>query len=95
MPAAYAPELIAAAATPAAPDGSCLGALHLRHLRDLLDRGCDAVALFGTTGEGPAFTVAERRAGLERVLHAGVAPERWMARRGRRCAGGHRPPDGP
>ncbi|HRY25637.1 MAG TPA: dihydrodipicolinate synthase family protein [Geminicoccaceae bacterium] len=78
MPAGYAPELIAAAATPAAPDGSCLGALHLRHLRDLLDRGCDAVALFGTTGEGPAFTVAERRAGLERVLHAGVAPERLV-----------------
>lgn len=78
MPAGYAPELIAAAATPAAPDGSCLGALHLRHLEDLLERGCDGVALFGTTGEGPAFTVAERRKGLDRALDAGIAPERLV-----------------
>lgn len=78
MPAGYAPELIAAAATPAAPDGSCLGALHLRHLEDLLARGCDGIALFGTTGEGPAFTTAERRKGLERALDAGIAPERLV-----------------
>lgn len=78
MPAGYAPELIVAAATPTAPDGSCLGDLHLAHLQDLLARGCDAVALFGTTGEGPAFTVAERRLGLERVLEAGIAPERLV-----------------
>ena len=78
MPAGYAPELVVAAATPVAPDGSCRGDLHLEHLSNLLRRGCDRVALFGTTGEGPAFTVEERLLGLERVLEAGIGAERLV-----------------
>lgn len=71
-------EVSAAAATPVAADGSCHRALYLAHLRDLLARGCDAVVLFGTTGEGPAFSVAERRAVLDDVLSAGLPPERLV-----------------
>jgi 4-hydroxy-tetrahydrodipicolinate synthase len=42
------------------------------HSRRLLDAGCDGVTLFGTTGEGPAFTVTERKALLEAMLSSGI-----------------------
>jgi 4-hydroxy-tetrahydrodipicolinate synthase len=38
----------------------------------MLAAGCDGVTLFGTTGEGPAFTVAERKALLETMLGSGI-----------------------
>jgi 4-hydroxy-tetrahydrodipicolinate synthase len=44
----------------------------IRHARSMLDAGCAGVTLFGTTGEGLAFTVAERMAALEAVLAGGV-----------------------
>lgn len=78
MPQQQTIEVSAAAATPVGADGSCHRVLYLAHLRDLLARGCDAVVLFGTTGEGPAFGVAERRAVLEAVLEAGLPPERLV-----------------
>ena len=34
-------------------------------LRKSFGAGCDGVTLFGTTGEGPAFTVEERKGLLE------------------------------
>ncbi len=71
-------EVSAAAATPITSDGRCHRPLYLAHLRGLLDRGCDAVVLFGTTGEGPAFSVAERCAVLDDVLAAGLAPDRLV-----------------
>ncbi len=42
------------------------------HSRRMLDAGCDGVTLFGTTGEGPAFTVTERKALLEALLKGGI-----------------------
>jgi 4-hydroxy-tetrahydrodipicolinate synthase len=54
------------------------------HVQDLLAAGVDGVAPFGTTGEGPSFSVAERQAGLEVLLRAGVAPTRLVASTG--CA---------
>ena len=68
MPVTAPAELIAAAATPVADHGGCHRPLYVAHLRDLLARGCDGVALFGTTGEGPGFTVAERCAVLDAVV---------------------------
>ncbi len=50
-----------------------------RHAQDLLSRGVDGVAPFGTTGEGPSLTVAERRDALAALLRAGVAPDRIAA----------------
>jgi 4-hydroxy-tetrahydrodipicolinate synthase len=62
--------------TPLAEDGSCDAKALARHCRHLFEAGCEGVALFGTTGEGPSFTVAERRQALETVLREGIPGER-------------------
>ncbi len=46
--------------------------------------GVDGIALFGTTGEGQSFSVAERLAGLDALLAAGIDPARILAGTG--CA---------
>jgi 4-hydroxy-tetrahydrodipicolinate synthase len=52
------------------------GALHtpraVAHAKRMLAAGCDGVTLFGTTGEGPAFTMAERKQLLESMLGNGI-----------------------
>lgn len=50
----------------------------IAHAQRMLDAGCDGVTLFGTTGEGPAFTVAERMALLEAFLGAGIRAEQMV-----------------
>lgn len=55
-----------------------------RHIRRLLDGGCTGVLLFGSTGEANSFSVAERQAGLEAVLDAGLPADRLMVGAG--CA---------
>ena len=52
--------------------------LLLAHGRDLLARGCDGLAVFGTSGEGPCLPVAARRAGLELLLESGIGPDRLV-----------------
>jgi len=44
----------------------------LAHAHRMLAAGCDGVTLFGTTGEGPAFTVTERKELLELMLGNGI-----------------------
>lgn len=78
MPAPPRRRLLAAAATPIDMALGCAHALLIDHVRYLLARGCDGVALLGTTGEGPCFALAERCATLERVLEAGIPPERLV-----------------
>ena len=70
--------------TPLRPD---LGVDHARfaaHARDLLAAGCAGVTPFGTTGEGPSFSVAERREAVDALVAAGVPPHaswcRWVVR---------------
>jgi len=46
--------------------------LAVAHAQDMLDAGCDGVTLFGTTGEGPSFSVAQRMALLDAMLAGGV-----------------------
>ena len=46
------------------------------HCRWLFANGCDGVAVFGTTGEGAEMAVADRMEALDRLLVAGVEPER-------------------
>src|SRR5580698_4009582 len=64
--------LWAASATPVAQDGSIDHAALVNHTKQLLQRGCDGLVLFGTSGEGPSFSVAQRLAATEAVLRAGV-----------------------
>jgi 4-hydroxy-tetrahydrodipicolinate synthase len=53
---------------PVSSNGELDTARAMAHARRMLNAGSDGVTLFGTTGEGPAFTVAERKALLEAML---------------------------
>jgi 4-hydroxy-tetrahydrodipicolinate synthase len=70
--------VIAATATPVdagyAPDLPRL----LRHCRALLDNGCDAINLLGTTGEATAFSVEQRLAVMRAVAEGGLPLARFM-----------------
>ena len=70
--------------TPLDASGAVDARRFARHVLDLLARGVDGIAPFGTTGEGPSFSAAERQAGLEALLRAGVAPAQLVASTG--CA---------
>jgi 4-hydroxy-tetrahydrodipicolinate synthase len=63
-----------------APDARMLAA----HAQRLFAAGVDGIALFGTTGEGQSFSVAQRRRGLDALLAAGIPPQRVVAGTG--CA---------
>ena len=64
--------LWAAATTPSDTDGTIDHAAFARHARRLLDNGCDGLVLFGSCGEGPSFSIAERLDAAEAMLHAGM-----------------------
>jgi 4-hydroxy-tetrahydrodipicolinate synthase len=64
--------LWAAAATPVAPDGTIDHAALAHHAQRLIQRGCDGLVLFGTSGEGPSFSIAQRLDAAQAVLRAGV-----------------------
>ncbi|MEY2954128.1 MAG: hypothetical protein RLZZ401_2215 [Pseudomonadota bacterium] len=49
-----------------------------RHARGLLDAGCSGVTPFGTTGEGPSFSVAERMAAVDGLIAGGVPAGRIL-----------------
>ena len=70
--------------TPLDHTGSVDHARFARHARALLANGVDGVAPFGTTGEGQSFTVAERIAGTEALLAAGIPARQLVAATG--CA---------
>lgn len=70
--------------TPLGGDGRPDHARLATHVRRIFAAGVDGIALFGTTGEGQSFSVAERRAGLEALLAAGIEPSRILAGTG--CA---------
>ncbi|HEY9063958.1 MAG TPA: dihydrodipicolinate synthase family protein [Burkholderiaceae bacterium] len=48
------------------------------HCRALLEAGCSGVTPFGTTGEGPSFSVAERKAAIDGLIAQGVPAERIL-----------------
>lgn len=48
------------------------------HAQRLLDAGCGGVTVFGTTGEGPSFSVAERMAALQALVDRGIPAERLI-----------------
>ena len=48
------------------------------HSKSLLDAGCTGITSFGTTGEGPSFTVAERIAAVDGLIARGVPANRIL-----------------
>ncbi len=70
--------VIAAAATPVHPDYSPDVARLLPHLRHLLETGCDAINLLGTTGEANSFGLQQRLAIMRAVKDAGMPMDRFM-----------------
>ena len=60
---------------PLLPDLNCDCKCLALHSFDLLKRGCKGIALFGTTGEGPSFSVGERLQVLDRLIAEGIDPK--------------------
>jgi 4-hydroxy-tetrahydrodipicolinate synthase len=65
-----------AAATPLTAEGGVDHGRLAAHVERLFVRGLDGAVLFGTTGEGTSFNVAERVAALEALLKAGISADR-------------------
>lgn len=49
-----------------------------RHAHSLLAAGCGGVTAFGTTGEGPSFSMAERRDAIDALVARGVPASRIL-----------------
>jgi 4-hydroxy-tetrahydrodipicolinate synthase len=64
--------------SPVTPARTLDVAMFREHARGLLSRGVDGLAPFGTTGEGQSFSVAQRRAGVDALLAAGIPASRIM-----------------
>ena len=71
-PGGMKPRLFVALLTPLDPDLRCRIDLLAPHCQNLLARGADGLALFGTTGFGPVFSTPQRTAILEDLIAAGV-----------------------
>jgi len=79
--AAFAPGLPGiwpALLTPLNADLSIDHARFAAHAHALLAAGCGGVTPFGTTGEGPSFSVAERRDAADALIAAGVPASRIL-----------------
>jgi 4-hydroxy-tetrahydrodipicolinate synthase len=48
------------------------------HAQSLLRAGCGGVTIFGTIGEGPSFSVRERKEALEQLIASGFPADRIM-----------------
>src|SRR5204862_2934621 len=70
--------------TPLGPEGAIDHTRMAAHIRALFAQGVDGVAPFGTTGEGPSFSVAERQAGLDALLAADIPASKMVMATG--CA---------
>jgi 4-hydroxy-tetrahydrodipicolinate synthase len=68
--------LWAALTTPSDASGAIDHTALVRHAKRSIDGGCDGLVLFGSCGEGPSFSIAERLSATEAVLRAGVTPAR-------------------
>ena len=68
--------LAVAVTTPITMDFRPDADLLLARCRSLMQDGCDGITLFGTTGEGAEFSVADRMATLERLIAGGLPANR-------------------
>ena len=70
--------MFSAVATPVTPDHTIDHARFVRHCRQLLEDGCHGLAVLGSTGEANSIGIDDRRAALDRLVDAGIAPGRLM-----------------
>jgi len=70
--------LLAAVTTPVDGDLGCDAKLLEERCRHLMAAGCDGVALFGTTGEGPLFPADQRMVAVDRLIAAAIPPSKIM-----------------
>ncbi len=70
--------LSVALATPFRADGSLDGERLTEHALWCLDQGCQSVTAFGTTGEGPSLSLAERTSVLDDLAGVGVTGQRLV-----------------
>lgn len=64
--------------TPLKPDLSIDHARLAAHCKTLLTKGCPGVTAFGTTGEGPSFSMAERKQAIEQLIANGIPAAQIM-----------------
>jgi 4-hydroxy-tetrahydrodipicolinate synthase len=72
------PGIWPALMTPLSADGAIDHARFAAHAKALLAAGCGGVTPFGTTGEGPSFSAAERRAAVDALIAGGVPAARIL-----------------
>ena len=64
--------------TPLNPDLSIDHARFAAHCKSLIARGCLGVTTFGTTGEGPSFSMAERQEAIDQLIVNGISAAQIM-----------------
>ncbi len=64
--------------TPLNADLSINHLLFAEHSKGLIAKGCSGVTPFGTTGEGPSFSMAERKEAIEQLISHGVPAAQIM-----------------
>ncbi|MGH8805636.1 MAG: dihydrodipicolinate synthase family protein [Polaromonas sp.] len=64
--------------TPLKADLSIDHAKFATHCKTLIASGCPGVTTFGTTGEGPSFSMAERKEAVERLISNGIPAAQIM-----------------
>src|SRR5262245_18136131 len=79
--------VVAAIITPMGANGSPDLVRLVARAKQLLDGGCDALNLLGTTGEATSLTFAQRAAVMETVAGAGLPLERVMVGTGAAAVG--------
>ena len=66
------PSICAAVVSPVTKTAELDTGKLVAHVKRLLNNGCEGVVLFGTTGEGPSFSMEQRRNTLETILVSGI-----------------------
>lgn len=69
---------LTAVTTPINQDMGCDVDLLEERCRHLIRMGCDGLALFGTTGEGPLIPAEQRISTLDHLIAAGIDPSRTV-----------------
>lgn len=86
MTQSYVEEgIYAASLIPMHEDLSCDDAALFEHCKDLIERGCRGVVLFGTTGEGASFSTEEKIRALKALIQAGLDPHKVILASGGCC----------